>query len=50
MRSIPRTVAVAFWLATVDRNMSFRGLVDLAKLRWRIERDYLDLERKPRAL
>jgi hypothetical protein len=21
-----------FWLATVDRNMSFRGLVDLAKL------------------
>jgi len=24
--------------------MSFRGLVDLAKLRWRIERDYHDLK------
>src|SRR5499425_1238319 len=23
-----------YWLATVDPNMSFRGLVDLAKLRW----------------
>ena len=33
-----------FWLATVDRTMSFRGLVDLAKLRWRIERDYHDLK------
>src|SRR5262244_1370101 len=33
-----------FWLATVDRNMSFRGLVDLVKLRWRIERDYHDLK------
>src|SRR5258708_1695465 len=35
-----------FWLATVDRNMSFRGLVDLAKLRWRIERDYHDLKQE----
>jgi SRSO17 transposase len=24
--------------------MPFRGLVDLAKLRWRIERDYHDLK------
>src|SRR6185437_12098376 len=29
-----------FWLATVDHDMPFRDLVDLAKLRWRIERDY----------
>src|SRR5260221_1150738 len=35
-----------FWLATVDRNMSFRGLVDLAKPRWRIERDYHDLKQE----
>jgi SRSO17 transposase len=35
-----------FWLATVDDNMSFRGLVDLAKLRWRIERDYQDLKQE----
>jgi hypothetical protein len=35
-----------FWLATVDRNMSFRGLVDVAKLCWRIERDYHDLKQE----
>jgi len=35
-----------FWLATVDDNMSFRDLVDLAKLRWRIERDYQDLKQE----
>jgi len=35
-----------FWLATVDPNMSFRDLVDLAKLRWRIERDYQDLKQE----
>jgi SRSO17 transposase len=35
-----------FWLATVDQNLSFRGLVDIAKLRWRIERDYHDLKQE----
>ncbi len=35
-----------YWLATVDRKMSFRGLVDLAKMRWRIERDYEDLKQE----
>jgi SRSO17 transposase len=35
-----------FWLANVDANMSFRDLVDLAKLRWRIERDYQDLKQQ----
>jgi SRSO17 transposase len=37
---------IKFWLATADRNMSLRGLVDLAKLRWRIERDYHDLKQE----
>src|SRR6516164_8448054 len=35
-----------YWLATVDRKMSLRGLVDLAKMRWRIERDYEDLKQE----
>jgi SRSO17 transposase len=35
-----------FWLATVDHDMPFRDLVDLAKLRWRIERDYQDLKQE----
>jgi SRSO17 transposase len=35
-----------FWFATIDRKVSFRGLVDMAKLRWRIERDYQDLKQE----
>jgi SRSO17 transposase len=35
-----------YWLATVDQNMSFRALIDLAKLRWRIERDYQELKQE----
>src|SRR5260370_251112 len=35
-----------YWLATADRKMSFRGLVDLAKMRSRIERDYEDLKQE----
>jgi SRSO17 transposase len=35
-----------YWLATVDPNMSLRQLVDLAKLRWRIEHDYRDLKQE----
>jgi len=35
-----------YWLATVDPNMSFRWLVDLAKMRWRIEHDYRDLKQE----
>src|SRR6201988_1402061 len=38
--------APKFWLATVDQSMSFRALVDLAKLRWRIERDYQELKQE----
>ena len=35
-----------FWLATVEHDMPFRDLVDLAKLRWRIERDYQELKQE----
>jgi SRSO17 transposase len=35
-----------YWLSNLDKNTSFRRLVDLAKLRWRIERDYLDLKQE----
>jgi SRSO17 transposase len=31
-----------YWLSNVDRKISFRELVDIAKMRWRIERDYQD--------
>ena len=35
-----------YWLTTVDPHMSLRRLVDLAKMRWRIERDYEDLKQE----
>ena len=35
-----------YWLATVPPNMPFDRLVDLAKLRWRIERDYQELKQE----
>jgi len=35
-----------YWLATVAENISFRRLVDIAKLRWRIERDYQELKQE----
>src|ERR1700674_2166414 len=35
-----------YWLATVDPDMPLRRLVDLAKMRWRIERDYEDLKQE----
>jgi SRSO17 transposase len=35
-----------YWLATVDKDTSFCDLVDLAKMRWRIERDYLELKQE----
>ena len=35
-----------YWLATVDKNVAFRALVDLAKMRWRIERDYQELKQE----
>lgn len=35
-----------YWLATLDETMSFRHLVDIAKMRWRIERDYQELKQE----
>ena len=35
-----------YWFATVDEMMELRRLVDLAKMRWRIERDYQDLKQE----
>jgi SRSO17 transposase len=35
-----------YWLSTLPANIGFRRLVDLAKLRWRIERDYLELKQE----
>jgi hypothetical protein len=35
-----------YWLTTIDPNMSLRRLVDLAKMRWRVERDYEDLKQE----
>jgi SRSO17 transposase len=35
-----------YWLSTLDKNISVRRLVDIAKMRWRIERDYQDLKQE----
>ena len=35
-----------YWLSNLDKNISFLRLVDLAKMRWRIERDYQDLKQE----
>src|SRR5215467_7070922 len=35
-----------YWLTTVAPDMSLRQLVDLAKMRWRIEHDYRDLKQE----
>ena len=35
-----------YWLTTLPKNTSFRRLVDIAKMRWRIERDYQDLKQE----
>ncbi len=35
-----------YWLSTLPGDVAFRRLVDLAKLRWRIERDYQELKQE----
>jgi len=35
-----------YWLSTLPEDISFRCLVDYAKLRWRIEHDYLELKQE----
>jgi SRSO17 transposase len=37
---------IKYWLSTLPENISFRELVDIAKLRWRIERDYEELKQE----
>lgn len=35
-----------YWLSTLPEDISFRRLVDMTKLRWRIERDYQELKQE----
>jgi SRSO17 transposase len=35
-----------YWLSTLPSTVSFRRLVDIAKMRWRIERDYQELKQE----
>jgi SRSO17 transposase len=35
-----------YWLTTLPKSTSFRELVDIAKMRWRIERDYQELKQE----
>jgi SRSO17 transposase len=35
-----------YWLSTLPAEISFRQLVDIAKMRWRIERDYQELKQE----
>ena len=35
-----------YWLSTLPQTIGFASLIDRAKLRWRIERDYLDLKQE----
>jgi SRSO17 transposase len=35
-----------YWLSNLPKSTSFRRLVDIAKMRWRIERDYQDLKQE----
>src|ERR1700759_1556840 len=35
-----------YWLSTLPETVSFQQLVDFAKLRWRIERDYQELKQE----
>ena len=35
-----------YWLSTLRKNITFTHLVHMAKLRWRIERDYLELKQE----
>jgi SRSO17 transposase len=35
-----------YWLSTLPKDISLRSLVDTAKLRWRVERDYEELKQE----
>jgi SRSO17 transposase len=40
------TKPTKYWLSTLAEDISFEHLVDTAKLRWRIERDYQELKQE----
>jgi SRSO17 transposase len=40
------TQPTKYWLASVPNEIAFKRLVDLTKLRWRIERDYQELKQE----
>ncbi len=40
------TEPTKYWLSTLSADMPLRNLVNLAKLRWRIERDYQELKQE----
>jgi SRSO17 transposase len=40
------TEPTKYWLSTLPAKVSLRRLVDFAKLRWRIERDYQELKQE----
>ena len=40
------TEPTKYWFATLSEDIAFDRLVDLAKLRWRIERDYQELKQE----
>ena len=37
---------IKYWFSTLPENITFDKLVDMVKLRWRIERDYQDLKQE----
>ena len=37
---------IKYWLSTLPQDITFRSLVDMTKLRWRIERDYQELKQE----
>jgi SRSO17 transposase len=41
-----KTEPTKYWFATLPEDIAFDRLVDLAKLRWRIERDYHELKQE----
>ena len=38
--------SMKFWLSTLDATVTFAHLVYMTKMRWRIERDYLELKQE----
>jgi SRSO17 transposase len=41
-----RTEPTKYWLSTLPSSIALRDLIDAAKLRWRIDRDYQELKQE----